>query len=264
MTKTVDLHTHTNFSFDILNTPAAPESMAQAATNIGLQALALTDHLEVNSEYEGIYAPFDFAARRRACLAAKESSSVPILVGIELGQPTHYPSLAEKFLASEHFEIVLGSIHNIKDTPDFALIDYTGFSEDDYISLWEKYLDEYLALTKFDGIDSLAHLTYPLRYFKKVGFELDLKRYEDKITRILLSAIASGKALEINSSGYRQGIGSTLPDEYVISLYASLGGRLVTTGSDAHTAGNVGCDIDKAEALVQKYKLQICDWRKFL
>lgn len=260
----VDFHVHSCFSFDIIRTGAFPAELIAAAKESGLDAVFLTDHLEVNGEAEGIYAPFQYAERKKSCTAAKRNSSFPTVIGIELGQATQYPSFAESIVKECGFKFVLGSLHNIKGMPDFALIDYSDFTGNDYIKLWDKYLDEYLKMTHITYIDSFAHLTYPLRYYKKNGFELDVRKSEKKITKILKNIIASGRALELNSSGYRQSLGDCMPGEYVISLYSSLGGKLVTTGSDAHTPSDIAADFDKLEKLIRKYGLKLYDWRKLV
>ncbi len=257
-----DFHTHTYYSFDVLDTGYSPEDMISSARQKGLSSIILTDHLEVNSEVEGLYAPFDFSARKDACLSAKaHAEGIRVGVGIELGQPEQYPDTAYKFLRDGDYEYVLGSVHNIRNMPDFCLIDYTNYSPDDYMSLWCTYLDEYYELVCTDGIDTYCHMTYPLRYYlRRCGYRPDIRCTEDKITKILDKIISKGACMEVNSSGYRQGLDSPLPDEYIISLYASLGGRYVTVGSDAHTPEHIASDFDKAESLIRKYGLDIKEW----
>lgn len=260
----VDFHVHSCFSFDIVRTGAFPAELVAYAEESGLEAVFLTDHLEVNSEAEGLYAPFQYAERKKACLAAKRKSFFPVVIGIELGQATQYPSLAKAIAKECGFRFILGSLHNVKGMPDFALIDYSDFTDKDYMKLWDKYLDEYLQMTRIPYIDSFAHLTYPLRYYKKNGFELDVRKSKRKLVNILRNIISSGKALELNSSGYRQSLGDCMPGEYIISLYSDLGGRLVTTGSDAHKPFDIAADFDKLEKLIQKYDLKLYDWRKLV
>ncbi len=259
-----DFHTHTYYSFDILDTGYSPRDMIQSAKDKGLDAIVLTDHLEVNSEIEGLYAPFDFTARAEACAEAKETAvGIRVAVGIELGQPEQYPKTAERYLKENSFEYVLGSLHNLRGMPDFCELDYTGYSPDDYMELWIKYLDEFSELVDFDGIDSFTHMTYPLRYYaRRQNYHLDTRKTEDKISKILLKIIEKGKCLEVNASGYRQGLNGPLPNEHIISLYAALGGKYVTVGSDAHLVKDVASDFDKAEDLIKKYNLEIKEWKK--
>lgn len=49
-----------------------------------------------------------------------------------------------------------------------------------------------------------------------------------------------------------------LPDEKWLRLYRSLGGEIVTLGTDAHTPGFVGCAVREGQAL-----LRACGFRRF-
>ncbi|MBR4950903.1 MAG: histidinol phosphate phosphatase, partial [Clostridia bacterium] len=46
--------------------------------------------------------------------------------------------------------------------------------------------------------------------------------------------------LECNTSGYRQPIGESLPNEDLLRFYFELGGRDISLGSDAHRADHMG------------------------
>ena len=249
----IDCHTHTHFSYDCTGRDNTPFSICAAAKEKGLDAIIITDHIELNSEAEGIYEPFDAKRRQFECYKAKDDfkNLVDVYVGCELGQITQYPALAEEYLNKYRFEYVIGSIHNIKDHPDFYYIDFSNFKKEDYTSLWKLYLDEYYEMTKFGYIDDFAHLTYPLRYFAKYGFRLDLTEWEDDICRILESIIKSGAALEVNTAGLRKGLGETHPNEYVIRLYKELGGRKLRLGSDAHKNEHVGADLDRGYEMIK-------------
>ena len=59
-------------------------------------------------------------------------------------------------------------------------------------------------------------------------------------------------ALEVNSSGFRHGIGMTLPEAPLVSMYLQEGGKCVTVGSDAHFAADVGNGGEKLHYLWKK------------
>ena len=63
-----------------------------------------------------------------------------------------------------------------------------------------------------------------------------------------------GIGIELNTNR-----GNTpLPDEKWLRLYRSLGGEIVTLGTDAHTPGFVGCAVREGQAL-----LRACGFRRF-
>ena len=99
---------------------------------------------------------------------------------------------------------------------------------------------------KWNVTDSLAHLTYPLRYIvAREHIEVDLTRFDDIIEEIFKTLIFNEKALELNVSGLSMDMKDTLPNKSYIKRFHDMGGRYVTVGSDSHFAGKVCCNIDK-------------------
>ena len=102
-----------------------------------------------------------------------------------------------------------------------------------------------LELAKWNKFDSLAHITYPLRYIQ--GFQkipVDMKPYDELIREILKTVAQNGKAIEINTSTMRQGLGMTMPSLEYVKLFRELGGEHVTIGSDAHWAKDIGSHLE--------------------
>lgn len=243
-----DSHTHSLFSFD--GDPAsAPDEMCRAALSKKITHLAITDHFEANNDPEGLDMPYDACAAYEAVAAAKEKfSGAPVLsYGIEVGQIHQYPALAERFLSSHPFETVIGSVHNLRGKPDFYFWDMKNMSEDEFFSYWSAYLREILELLSFGAIDILAHLTYPVRYLMKAGRNYDLSKDQKLLEQILGRVLDLGILLEVNTSGYRQGMDSPLPDRRILSLYRQMGGHRISIGSDAHKPSDIGADYDRAE-----------------
>lgn len=252
----IDLHMHTSSSFDG-NYPA--ELMCKAAIENSLSTIAFTDHFDVD-----FFERHNLDVRQKSSyediISAKEAfaDKIQVLRGIEMGQPTYDTALTEKSLARFEYDFVIGSIHNLRETPDFCELDYPNLTQENIYSLLEKYFEEELLLAKWNGFDTLAHLTYPMRYIVQSGrFNTDLSRYDDIVDEIFKTLIANGKALEINTSGLRQPIGKTMPTENYVRRFKELGGELLTLGSDAHFTEHVGAGIDQgyeiAEACGFKY-----------
>ena len=88
-------------------------------------------------------------------------------------------------------------------------------------------------------------MTYPFRYLAgNADINVDIKKYSQRIDAILELLIKNRKALEVNTSGLRQVIGRTLPDEDIVRRFRELGGKYVTVGSDAHRWGDIGAGIE--------------------
>lgn len=246
----IDLHMHTESSFDG-NYPAA--EMCKSAVANGLSTIAFTDHFDVD-----FFERHNLDTRQKTSYAdiisAREefSDKITVLRGIEMGQPTYDIPLTEKSLARYEYDFVIGSIHNLREMPDFGDLDYKSMTENEIYSLLDKYFEEELILAKWNGFDTLAHLTYPMRYIVQAGRkEIELSRYNDITDEIFKVLIANGKALEINTSGLRQPIGKTMPTENYVRRFKELGGELLTLGSDAHFTEHVGAGIDNGYEIAE-------------
>ncbi len=246
----VDLHTHTDNSFDGNHSTMY---LAETAYMKGIRAVAFTDHLEMDAFYKG---SFDKTAIQSFFEVAKARSAFSgkllVCVGAELGQAVYDKAVSEKLLETMKYDFVIGAIHNLPDRQDFYYMDFSDESID-YMSLLEEYFEWELKLAQWAQFDTLAHLTYPLRYIVgNYGKPVDMSRFDEIIDEILLTLIKNQKSLELNTAGLRQPIGVTSPDEGILRRYKELGGKLLTIGSDAHYAEHLGAGIDKGYELALK------------
>ncbi len=243
----VDTHTHTINSFDG-NYPI--EDMCDAAIEKGIKIIAFTDHVEMDFYTEK---GFDKDAENsyKDILRAKEiyKDRLDICTGIELAQGTYKKDEAEALLASRDYDFVIGSIHNLRATEDFCFLKYDGLDID---YLLDNYFNELKLLADWAKFDTFAHLTYPLRYI--VGenkIPVDMTRYQKDIDEILSILAAKDKALEINTSGLRQPIGITMPDESIVRRFKELGGKMITVGSDSHFTEHLGAGIEEGMTIAK-------------
>lgn len=249
--KILDMHTHTDNSFDGNHSAMY---MCECAVLAGLRGLAFTDHVEMDIFEQG---EFDRWARQSYFSTMKARSAfmgkLLILAGVELGEPTYNIPEAEKLLNTLHYDFVVGSIHNLPGEEDFCYLDVENTTDEELRSILLAYFEEERKLAVWGKVDTLAHMTYPLRYI--VGEHerpVDLRDYSGEIEAVLRAIIHSGIALEINTSGLFQHLGSTMPGEDIVDLYRQLGGRLITIGSDAHYGEHLGRGIREGMALAAR------------
>ncbi len=118
------------------------------------------------------------------------------------------------------------------------------------------YLGQVRKLAEWGRFPVLGHLTLPLRYLNENrGMSCQLRRVRGGGRGDLPPhdpPRASGIELNTNRGN------TPLPDEKWLRLYRSLGGEIVTLGTDAHTPGFVGCAIREGQAL-----LRACGFRRF-
>ena len=238
----IDLHMHTDNSFD---GNYSAMSMCEHAVKNGLKTVAFTDHFDVD-----FFEAHNLAMRQvnsfiDTCKARDAfKDKVNLLIGIELGQPTYDVELTEKSLKKYNYDFVIGSIHNPRNQPDYGDFNYSEMEIGEIYRMLDNYFEEMLLLAQWNGFDTLAHLTYPLRYIMgNHGIKIELDRYKDIIDEIFKTLIQNGKALEINTSGLRQKIGLTMPTVDYVRRFKELGGEYLTLGSDAHFTEHVGAGI---------------------
>ncbi len=250
-----DCHNHSNCSFDG-NSPL--EEMCRRAQELELAYYTVTDHCECNEYRSSPYysTGYDKVVRRAWTemeAAQRAFPSLKLLRGIELGQPLQDLEAAEDALKGRDYDFVIGSVHNIQGFEDFYFLDYSQVSEAYLQELFATYLRELRETVEWGKFDALGHLTYPLRYIEgEHGVALDMAPHREAIDQIFRALIEKGMALEVNTSGLRQKIGRALPDLPFLRRYRELGGSLVTLGSDAHCAADLGKGIDEGMALLQQ------------
>lgn len=253
--KLIDCHTHTQFSVD---SEADLGMCAERADRLGLAAYAVTDHCECNSWYPAEhYSDGDdmhdsyrykncFLDSVAAVTALKEkyNGKFNLICGVEMGQPQAAPEAAAFINADERVDFIIGSLHQIRGEKDFYYIDYTDLGTDKIYDLLERYFTELNEMCHTNSFDVLGHLTYCLRYMKqRHGIEPDISRFDDIIADSFRTLAQNGKGIEINTSGLRQGFGETFPNLRYTKLFREMGGEIISVGSDAHTAEDIGKNV---------------------
>ena len=242
-----DCHLHTSNSFDAEN---SLKEMCESAIKKGINIIAVTDHLEVPEILLGDKSQYGDMVKqiKQSALDVDEcreffKDKIQIIKGVELGEPMHNSECTEKAMTIADYDFILASVHNLKGYEDFYFLEY---NENNVYQLLDLYFDEIFDTAQNADFDSLAHLTYPLRYIaERTNIKIDLRRYSEIIDNIFKTLIKRKKALEINTSGLFKPIGTTLPDKFLIERFKNLGGEYITIGSDAHNIQNVGAGIEK-------------------
>lgn len=77
------------------------------------------------------------------------------------------------------------------------------------------------------------------------------EKYADIIDAILREIISRGKGIELNTAGFKYGLGHPNPTEDVLKRYHELGGEIITVGADAHKPEHVAYDFDKVSNILK-------------
>lgn len=226
-----DSHMHSSFSGDC---EVAMTMMIQAAIDKGLKTITFTEHHDLEFPYVGINFELDLKAYHSTIQQLKDTykGQIEILIGIELGMQTHLHGQLSELVHAHEYDFILASSHlaNGKDPYDKGF-----FEGKTKLNAYKEYF-EYATeqIEKFDEFDSYAHLDYVIRYWLEEDKAFNYEDLSDVLDKLLLAVIKKEKAIEVNTSGYRYGLGQPHPSYGILKRYHDLGGRRLTIGSDAH------------------------------
>lgn len=250
-----DMHVHSQSSHD---STAPVIDSAEACIKNNVSVLAITDHCDIQ-----YYIEHDIlSCIKRSVDEVIEASrlykgKVKILKGIEIGEGIWSKKYTDEILNAFDFDVIISSVHAVryKDYSDpYAIIDFSKMTATELDEFMDMYFDEVLEMLSKIPCDIMAHLTCPLRYINgKYKLNVDIKKFENKIIKILEFIIDNSISMEINTSGIGIAYESLMPDTWIIKKFKEMGGYLVTLGSDAHISENVGKGFDSAIALLKKH-----------
>lgn len=243
----VDYHVHSKNSFD---GEEDIKDLIVSAVKAGIKEICITDHFEGYEEIKPKH-EFLFEKSKEDILDIKDEfiNKIKILYGVEFGQIHFEQKLCEDIIKRNDFDFIIGSVHNIKNDKDLFYVDY---SNEDPNLIFKQYLIEVNKTIKTDCFDVLGHLTYPVRYMKRDGVDIKLNNFYDEIKEILKIIIEKGKGIEINVSGLRHIMNEPMPNIAILKLYKSLGGEIITIGSDAHRSIHVGVLIKEGYEILKE------------
>ncbi len=261
-----DYHVHTEFSDD---SEYEFEQVIKDAIAKGIGELCFTEHVDYGIKKdrdepgEVKYVPGgpgepalmpllnpDYAAYYEAFLAAKAkyADRITLKFGMEFGMQTETISRYEKLFTRFPFDFIILSVHQVENkelwTQDFQ----RGRTQDEYM---RRYYAEILELVRrYKNYSVLGHLDLINRY-DKIG-NYPFENIKPVLTEILQTVIADGKGIELNTSSHRYGLADSTPSADILKLYRSLGGRIITLGSDSHKPAHLGAYLSDAAGMLRE------------
>ena len=237
-----DTHMHTKFSGD---SEALPSDMIKSAIEKGLDGICFTDHIDYDyiepDKDLFVFNPDDYFAEMLP-LSHSFKDRFPVLIGVELGLQPHVAEENRELVESYPFDFVIGSSHMVHGLDPYFPEYFEKRSNDEGI---REYFESILENIKaYDNFDVYGHLDYIVRYspLKNEGYSYG--KYADIIDEILRTLIRMGKGIEVNTAGFKYGLGHANPTEDIIKRYKELGGEIITLGADGHKPEHVAYDFD--------------------
>jgi histidinol-phosphatase (PHP family) len=250
----IDLHLHSTYSAD--GASSVGEYTRQAEI-LGLTELGFCEHLDLDPRDSG-YGYFDPGRYSRGIAAAQET--VPGLClrqGVEITYQAALEDEIATWLAGSSWDYVMLSVHLVDYADGWAFISEPTavdqyFATHSQRQAYGPYFRELLRAAQSDLGDVLGHVDLIKRYGVRRYGPFEPAAFENEIRAVLQAAIERGMGLEVNSSGLRQSPGEPYPTLTVLRWYREMGGEILTIGSDAHHAQELGAGTAEAMALAQE------------
>lgn len=245
-----DTHMHCYFSGD---SEAGPEDMIKAARAAGLSGICFTDHLDYDFPYNppGLF-ELDLKAYGQEIIGLRDKykNAFPVHYGIEIGVQPHLYEKLERIIAGGDYDQVICSSH-VVDGMDLYYADfYEGKDEHDaYLRYFESIME---TLEDYSAFDVYGHIDYVVRYGPNKNKFYSYDAYADVIDAILKRLINMGKGIEVNTGGFKYGLGHPNPCEDILKRYRELGGEIITIGSDAHEPKHVAYGFAKIPGILRE------------
>ncbi|MCD7905858.1 MAG: histidinol-phosphatase HisJ family protein [Clostridiales bacterium] len=237
-----DYHLHTNASSD---SEAPAESMIEKCIELGLKEIALTDHVDFDDRYT--FSDYNKYIPEFIKLQERYSKEIRIILGVEIGLDNRIKDKVNDFARSFPFDFIIGSSHSV------ALYDLY-YDREKYFSLFKDkreaygfYFSELIENIKTcDTFCVYGHMDFVNRYGIYSDNSLSYFDYSDLVDTALKLLIEKGRGIEINTSGFRYGVGGPHPSFDFVKRYRELGGEIITVGSDAHGPEDIGNNFTAA------------------
>ncbi len=274
-----DYHIHCKYSDD---SEEDLEKIIETAINKEISEICFTDHVDYGIKLDkDVFEKIDENAKKDWIkkigridlnvdypnyfkeieeLREKYKDKITIRQGLEFGMQVHtikdFQKLFDKY--KEKFDFVILSCHQVNDKEFWTNEFQKGKSIDEYNA--EYYEEIYRVMSRYSDYSILGHLDHIQRYNETI---YPFEKSREIIAKILKKVIEDNKGIEVNTSSFRYGLKELTPERDILKLYHELGGKIITIGSDAHKAENVGEHIPYIQEELRKIGfIDICTFDK--
>ena len=243
-----DFHLHSSFSGD---SKASMEDMILQAIKLNLHTICFTEHTDMDFPYAKGDPINMFTLQTDSYLfdllryREKYKNKIKILFGVEIGLQPHISDILTQYASAYPFDFIIASSHTCHGMDPYKSEFFEGRTEKvAYQVYFESILEN---IECYSDFDVYGHLDYVVRYGPTKNANYSYQHHKEVIDEILHQLILDGKGIEINTSGYKYGLGAPHPSLEIISRYKKMGGKIITIGSDGHRPENLAYAFDQAE-----------------
>lgn len=265
-----DYHLHSHHSGD---STESMEAIIQAAIQKGLKYICFTEHNDFGYPAENGDDPEMFILNTDSylyellSLKEKYRDQIEVSFGIELGLCPEEVRKNAILARSHEYDFIIASTHFESGMDPYYGKYYEGRTE---IEANRAYFKATVQNVKaMQNFDVVGHLDYVLRYAPNAS-SANPDDYMDIWDDLFDFLIENEKGIELNTGGLRSPYGSVHPAIPIIKRYHEKGGELITIGSDAHKASDVGFSLDVATEILKDagfkyysvYQNRIAEYKK--
>ncbi len=250
-----DYHVHTDYSDDSVY---LMEDVVKDAIKKEIDEICFCDHVDYGIKWDWDekipmvyrdngepYANVDYPKYEKEILFLKEKykEQIHIKMGMEFGMQMHTIEKYQRLFNRYDFDFIILSCHQVEDTEFWTQDFQRGRTQKEYN---ERYYQEILDIVKiYKDYSVLGHLDLITRYDENGVYPFN--HTKDIVSEILKIVIEDGKGIEINTSSHRYGLKDLTPSRDILKLYKSLGGKIITIGSDSHKEEHLGAYIEETK-----------------
>ncbi|MFC1497243.1 histidinol-phosphatase HisJ family protein [Verrucomicrobiota bacterium] len=241
-----DYHIH---SYLCKHATGEPADYAATAQQKQLTEICFADHAPAPCGYDQKHRMGldQFSEYTKFVTELRDNNNSAVLYGIEADYYGNCEQFLKKWLPEQNFDLVIGSIHYIKewgfDNPSERKI----WDSSDVTSTWREYFRLVGQLADTGMYDIMAHIDLP----KKFGHRPGDKNLKEMVQPALDKISQAGMTIEINTSGLRKPVKEIYPSPLLLEL-AHEREISICFGSDAHKPDEVGYCFDEALKLVKE------------
>ena len=241
-----DLHLHSRHSFD---SEARMEDICREAIAAGLQEICFTEHIEPHHPEAACDVPPVYAEWFAEIGRMREAyPQLAIRAGLEIGDNAPFRAEIYGTLDALPLDFRLLSLHLVDGVDPYEARYYEGRTQEEAYRRYVEYKVE--SVLNFADYDAVAHVGYCGKFapYPAESRPLRLHHAPDALDTLLRHIAQNGRALEINTSGYKK-TDAPIPGPDILRRFVELGGEFVTLGSDAHVADAVGYRFEQARQI---------------
>ncbi len=226
------------------------EEYIEQAIRLGFREIAFTDHTPLPDRFDRAHrmALEEIETYVNDVLRLKDQySEIEIKLGLESDFYDGFEPFLEKLLQRFPFDIVLMSVHFLKEWQQGNWVFSYHFPDRSYKEIYRDYFRALKRGIRTGLFDVIAHMDLIKSPQAPV-----LQYNAQDVNEVLKEAAANNMAIELNTSGWHKAIEEMFPAPELLPLIVEAG-LAVTTGSDAHQPGHVGYAFDRLFALLEPY-----------